>query len=168
MGQVKHFCFAHGLVYLISGPTQSNLSLQMALLGSSTDTVIDFRWHFPCQSEKLLIAAEPVELTDAFNLKRVALVRDCLATLDIVAGLAGVLRARLQHFENDRIALKALIIRFVVGDAQVACVLQNTDYIRIARVLVNPVEGSMAQGLVLAAYVCFVHPDFDLLHRVFG
>ena len=73
----------------------------MALLGSSTDTSIDFRWHFSCQSEKLLVTAKPVKLTDAVDLERVSLVRDCLATLDIVAGLAGVLRARPQHFEND-------------------------------------------------------------------
>ena len=46
--------------------------------------------------------------------------------------------------------------------------LQNADDIRIARVLVNSVEGTMAQGLVLAADVRFVYSNFDLLHRVVG
>ena len=46
--------------------------------------------------------------------------------------------------------------------------LQNADDIRITRVLVNPVKGSMAQGLVLAADVRFVHSNFDLFHRVVG
>ena len=46
--------------------------------------------------------------------------------------------------------------------------LQNADDIRIARVLVNPVKGTMSQCLVLAADVRFVHSNFDLLHRVVG
>ena len=49
-----------------------------------------------------------------------------------------------------------------------ASVLQNADDIRVACILVDSVEGSMAQGLVLATDVRFMHSDFDLLHRVFG
>ena len=96
-----------------------------------------------------------------------ALIIDRLSALNIVAHLTGVLVPCLHDFEHNRVALKALIISFVVWDSEMARVLQNADYVRVTRVLVNSIEGSMTHSFILAANVRFVHTDFYLLHRVF-
>ena len=87
----------------------------------------------------------------------------CLSWFDTVTNLRGILVFLPQYLEYYRVSLEALILRFIVRDAKLSCMLKNTDNIRVTRILVNTVECTVAQRFILSADVGFVHPDFDLL-----
>ena len=138
----------------------------MALLCPPAKLRIDFRWHLACKGEKLLIASKPIQLADALQFERVALIVALLPTPDLIAALRRVLLSTAHNFEYDRVAFEVCVICLIIGHSKLTSVLHDAYGIRVACVLIASPDESVPDGLVLAADVGLVNAHFDKLLRI--
>ena len=73
-----------------------------------------------------------------------------------------------ENFVDYREAFKALIISFIVWNAQVARMLQNADSVRVTSVLITAIKCSMSYRPILTANIGLMDTNFDILHLKLG
>jgi len=104
--QVKHLGIAQGPEHFVSCLTESNLRLEVDLLGSLHCQVVYLGWHLPRHVKEFLVTAKPVDLADAFQLERVAFKLDGFTALYSVPYLGCVLWLTSEDFEYDTVSLE--------------------------------------------------------------